>query len=38
MQEHEQRTEKISRSDAARVVGNDVRGMPVAFGSRRISL
>jgi hypothetical protein len=26
MQEHEQRTEKISRSDAARVVGNDVRG------------
>jgi hypothetical protein len=26
MQEHEQRTEKIFRSDAARVVGNDVRG------------
>jgi hypothetical protein len=26
MQEIEQRTEKISRSDAARVVGNDVRG------------
>jgi hypothetical protein len=26
MQEHEQRTEKISRSDAARVVGNNVRG------------
>jgi hypothetical protein len=26
MQEHEQRTEKISRSNAARVVGNDVRG------------
>jgi hypothetical protein len=26
MQQHEQRTEKIPRSDAARVVGNDVRG------------
>jgi hypothetical protein len=26
MQQHEQRTEKISCSDAARVVGNDVRG------------
>jgi hypothetical protein len=26
MQQHEQRTEKISRSDAARVVGNDVGG------------